>query len=109
MTRMTRAEKEVYAAMLAKHQRKHPGCKLNEKRCRFEYSNKCVGKADLSYFKGASHMCQPCRSWYNHQYYAKSVAEEGRVATQKRGRPKGSTNKSQTKKKSATKKKKKSS
>lgn len=65
----SKAEKEIIKVLLKKHQRKHPGCKLNEKRCKVGLSDKCLVKADKSKFHVTSSTCKPCLIIVNRNYY----------------------------------------
>lgn len=76
MSKLSKADKEAFQAILEKHQKKHPGCKLSERRCRYELSEECIGKADQSEFKGTAFMCKNCTSAYNHAYYEKKKSKK---------------------------------
>ncbi len=49
-TRMSKADTEMVATLLAKHQKKHPGCRLSERKCKSELADDCIGKGDKSEF-----------------------------------------------------------
>jgi hypothetical protein len=74
MTRISKAEKEEYRMVLEKHQKKHPGCKLNERRCKPQLSDECIVKGDKSEFHKTAATCKHCISVINHQYYEKVTA-----------------------------------
>lgn len=75
MSKLGKVEKEALKALLTKHQKKHPGCKLNEKVCAYKESEDCIGKGDVSNFSKGSR-CDMCRIVANHEYYERVVAKK---------------------------------
>lgn len=78
--------KEVYKLALEKHQKKHPGCKLNEKVCKYRSTKDCIVKGDISNFLKTTQICKTCEAERQRKYYeevtqAKRAAE--REATRK--------------------------
>lgn len=71
MTRISKIEKEALAHLLAKHQKKHPGCKLGERRCKAELAEDCIGKGAISEFHKTASKCKRCLVIVNQEYYAK--------------------------------------
>ena len=65
----SKAEQEVYKTLLEKHNRKHPGCKLNQKVCRMKTSDECIGKGDLSSFMKGKSTCKMCYAHWQKEYY----------------------------------------
>ena len=68
-SRMNKADKEALKVLLEKHQRKHPGCKLSEKKCNSKLSGDCIVKGDMSLFQKTGAICKECVSAINQQYY----------------------------------------
>lgn len=73
-TRISKADKEVLKALLEKHQKKHAGCKLNERRCRAKLSDDCIVKGDKSRFHATAYTCKECLVIVNRKYYEKVTA-----------------------------------
>jgi hypothetical protein len=71
MTRMSKVEKEALAHLLAKHQKKHPSCKLGERKCKAKLAEDCIGKGDVSEFHKTAAKCKRCLVIVNRLYYAK--------------------------------------
>jgi hypothetical protein len=68
-TRMSKDEKEAVARLLEKHQKKHPGCKLSERRCRVNMADDCIGKGPVSEFHKTAAKCKRCIVLVNREYY----------------------------------------
>jgi len=83
-TRMTNAEREAINVLIAKHQRKHPGCKLNERRCKAELSEDCIGRGDISEFHKTSSTCNACLSEVNREFYQRVTAKKRAAEKAKR-------------------------
>ena len=77
MSKQRKAEKEAYRLLLEKHQQKHPGCKLNERKCRVGIAEDCSDIADDSEFLRGSHRCKRCAAVISNQYYYDVVAKRG--------------------------------
>jgi len=77
-TKKSAVEKEMIKELLRKHQRKHPGCKLHEKRCRSEVAENCIGKGDMSKFHKTGAVCKKCLVQINHDYYEKVTKDRRR-------------------------------
>ncbi len=73
-SRMSKADKEELKALLNKHQKKHPGCRLSERKCKSELADDCIGKGDKSEFHKTAATCKRCLCIVNHQYYEKVTA-----------------------------------
>jgi hypothetical protein len=71
-------EKEAMRELLRKHRLKHPGCKLNEKRCRSGISEDCIVKGDKSKFQKTGGCCKKCIAVINHEYYERVTKEKRR-------------------------------
>jgi hypothetical protein len=71
-TRLSKAEKEAFQVLLAKHQKKHPGCKLNERKCNSELSENCIGKGNKELFHKTAATCLECLKVVNHNYYERT-------------------------------------
>jgi hypothetical protein len=81
--------KEVYRLALEKHQKKHPGCTLNEKVCRREISDECIGKGDISEFVKRENICKQCeivrmKKYYEEVIHPKRLAESARRKKEKK-------------------------
>ena len=83
-TRMSKAEKEEMKALLEKHQQRHPGCKLNEKRCKSQLSDECIVRGDKSEFHKTAATCKRCISMLNHQHYLKVTVVKRRKQKQEK-------------------------
>ncbi len=71
LTNMSKQMKEVFRLALEKHQKKHPGCKLNEKVCKYRLTKECIVKGDISNFLKTSHICKSCEAERQRMYYEK--------------------------------------
>ena len=68
-TKLSKADHEEFQALLKKHQIKHPGCKLSERRCRFAITSECIGKGTDDQFHKTSHRCLKCKGASDKVYY----------------------------------------
>lgn len=84
MSKLAKVEKDELREIIEKHQKKHPGCKLNERRCRYEIADDCIGKADKSHFKKSVWMCKRCTSMYNRNYYEQNIQGQKKKKTTKK-------------------------
>ncbi len=84
-TRMTKAEKEAIQLLLAKHQKRHPGCKLSEKRCKSKLSDECIGRGDKSEFHKTAATCKRCMSVINHQQWLVRRLKKNKSVSFKKG------------------------
>jgi hypothetical protein len=87
--------KEVYRLALEKHQKKHPGCSINEKVCKYSLSKECIGKGDISDFRKRENICKACKSVHMQKYYEevihpKRLAESARRKKEKQQKKKRS-------------------
>ena len=68
-TKLSKSDHEEFQALLKKHQKKHPGCKITERRCRYENSSECIGKGTDDQFHKTSHRCLKCKGASDKVYY----------------------------------------
>jgi hypothetical protein len=68
--------KELHRLVLEKHQKKHPGCALNEKRCKYSLTKDCIDKGVISEFMKNRSMCKPCETERQKKYYEEVAAEK---------------------------------
>ncbi len=81
--------KEVYRLAVEKHQRKHPGCSLNEKICKFGITDKCIEQGDISEFRKGRNICNQCDIVRLKRYYD-DVLGEKRATTRQMNKKKRS-------------------
>lgn len=72
-TKLSKAEKEAYLVILKKHQKKHPGCGLNERVCKAKLAKDCIGKGAISEFHATASKCKRCLVIVNSNYYKAHV------------------------------------
>jgi hypothetical protein len=70
-SRLTKSDREAMQVLLEKHQKKHPGCSLGERRCSKELADDCVGKGDKSLFVNGGSRCNKCIVIIQREYYDK--------------------------------------
>ena len=75
-TRMTKADKLAMQVILEKHQKKHPGCKISERRCKSKLSEECIVKGDSSLFHPTAATCKKCISVVNRNFYQNVTSQK---------------------------------
>ena len=79
---MNKSDREAMQVLKEKHQKKHPGCSLSERRCRKELSDDCVGMGDKSEFLNGGARCIPCVAVQQKEYYNAVTLEKRRAASE---------------------------
>jgi hypothetical protein len=93
-SRLTKSDKEAMQALLEKHQKKHPGCSLGQRRCSKKLSDDCIRKGDKSEFLNGGSRCKNCVAIMQKEYYEKvTIAKRAAARLKKSVRFKRGTKK----------------
>ena len=76
MTKISKVDKAIYQALLLKHQKKHAGCDLSERRCKYSDAEDCIVQGSIDQFHAHTSRCNRCKVVANKEYYELVTTKE---------------------------------